>query len=78
MITRFCKQLGYNGYKELQWEVQNTLSQRSSLAEYVEVKICLQDMGVYSGLMVITVIDVGKNNVAAFRAEPYLGKMNER
>lgn len=37
-IIRFCKQLGYNGYKELQEEVQNILLQRSSLSEYVEDK----------------------------------------
>lgn len=37
-IIRFCKQLGYKGYKELQEEVQNILLQRSSLSDYVEDK----------------------------------------
>ncbi|WP_339228949.1 MurR/RpiR family transcriptional regulator [Oceanobacillus sp. FSL K6-2867] len=37
-IIRFCKQLGYNGYKELQGEVQNILLQKSSLSDYVEDK----------------------------------------
>lgn len=52
-IIRFCKQLGYFGYREFQAEIQKYLFQQSSLGDFVEKKtIGLSDKEPLKHLMV--------------------------
>ncbi|ASN05364.1 MurR/RpiR family transcriptional regulator [Virgibacillus necropolis] len=37
-VIRFCQQLGYKGYSDLQEEIRNNLLQKSSLSDYLEDK----------------------------------------